>query len=194
MSETTHTIVGTRSEIMTRELEKFDPYSASVTVIDENHRMIHDGAYFELWRADATLGIGGVVDLLLAVPALTFPHLQDITLEASDAPVVLEMYEDTVTSADGTALPVFNKNRNSSNTPDTVVSVAPTITGVGTQIKRAAITSPAGSSIVFSQTKSGEWVLKPDTKYLVRVTNNSGAVIDFNITIGFYEPPEVIIA
>ena len=115
------------------------------------------------------------------VDAAEYVHDQD------SSAVVLEIYESTTTSADGTSLPVFNKNRNSSNTPGTVISVGPTITDVGTQIKRAAITSPSGSSVVFSQSKSGEWILKPATKYLVRITNNSGGAIDFNITIGFYE-------
>jgi len=165
----------------------FDPYAHAMTTIDENHRLIHDGFFFELWRGDTSLADAANLDLMLVVPAGTYPHLQDVSLESDGGVVTLAMYEGTTVSANGTSLPVFNKNRNSSNTNNTTLYYAPTITDVGTQFKHAAIVSDSQSSEIFSQSKAGEWVLAPATNYLIRVNNASGAARNINLQIGFYE-------
>ena len=165
---------------------KFDPYTHAVTVIDENHRMIHDGFFYEVQQSDAALGNGGDIEILFDVPADSFPHLQEIELSTDAGPIGFDFFEGTTTSAQGTAFGIVNKNRNSSNVAATVVTLAPTITDDGTQLKTSQIPS-ASVAELFSQSKGGEWVLKPSTQYLVRITNSSGGTASINITINFYE-------
>ena len=168
------------------EQRKFDPYSHSVTVIDENHRMIHDGFWYELFQEDLALANGASVEVLLSVPAGTFPHFQELELDTDGGPVRVFLYEGTTTSADGSELTWINKNRNSSNSPSTQVFVSPTITDDGTLLKRKAAPN-SGPLTVFNQSQGGEWVLQPSTKYLIRITNASGAAREVNITIAMYE-------
>ena len=175
-----------RSNPGDEEGRKFDPFSHSVTTIDENHRMIHDGFWFELFQEDVALLNGASVEVLLSVPAGTFPHFQELELDTDGGPVRVFLYENTVTSADGSELTWINKNRNSNNTPDTQVFVSPTITADGDLLKRKAAPN-SGPLTVFNQSQGGEWVLAPSTKYLIRITNASGATREVNITIALYE-------
>jgi hypothetical protein len=174
------------------EARKFDQFAHAVTTIEEVHRLTHDGMVFHSSAKVTGLADAGVYDLLVAVPAGAFPHFQRLQVTAGRGDIDLNVYEDTTTSADGTTVPVFNVNRNSARTPSSVVTHTPTVTGVGTLIHTQWIQptatgvgqSPAG---IVGETNGEEWVLKPSTKYLVRLTNNSGATIDFRYEMLFYE-------
>lgn len=173
------------------ELRKFDKFTHAVTIIQEQHRHSHDGFMYHASGKVAALGNGADQDFLLAVPALTFPHLQrfSISVEAGDVDILL--YEGTTTSDDGTPDGELNVNRNSANTPGSVLSLTPTVTGVGTLLHTSWI-PPTGAGVgssagVLDVTLGEEWVLKPSTKYLFRVTNNSGGSIDLRYEFVWYE-------
>ena len=175
-----------RRSIVDEDLRKFDPYAHAVTVIDENHRLIHDGMFFEVQQSDAALVNGGIVNILLDVPAGSFPHFQDLEISTDEGPIAFDLYEGTTVSANGVALGVANKNRNSSRTAELDLYFNPTITDDGTLLKSSQV-PVASVAELFSQKRSGEWVLAPSTLYLVRITNNSGQTASINITINFYE-------
>ena len=175
-----------RKSIEDEQLRQYDPLAHALTIIDENHRMIHDGFYYEVAQSDAALAAAAVVDLLLEVPAGAFPHFQELEVSTNGAPIAFDFFEGTSVSANGAELTVVNKNRNSSNTPEMNVYVGPTVTGTGTLLKSSQV-PVAEAGLLFSQNRGGEWILAPSTLYLVRITNNSGAVVSINVSIGFYE-------
>jgi hypothetical protein len=175
------------------EARKFDQFAHAVTTIEELHRLTHDGMVYHTSAKVLSLADAGVYDILIAVPAGTFPHFQRLQLTVGRGDVDIDMYEGTTTSADGTVVGSFNVNRNSTNTASTVTSHTPTITGDGTQIHTqwlAPTATGVGGSVpagIVGETNGEEWVLKPNTKYLIRVTNNSGATINFRYEMLFYE-------
>ena len=194
MSETTHTIVGTRSEIMVRELEKFDPGSQAVTVGSIEHRMVHEGRLFGITLPFAALASGASLDLLGVVPAGVAPNFRSWALSLSGGPGDVFLYEDAVVSDNGTLLTPLNHNRSSSRTPAMQLYQAPTVTSVGTPIVNQEYV-PAASNNQAGLGAAGsfeEWDLAPGKTYLFRYTNNDNGPVDGSASFSFYEPPEVI--
>lgn len=173
------------------ELRSWDRFAHARTVMDHEHRNIHEGMAFHATHRVTSLGNGANLWLLMACPAGCFPHITGLifTFEAGDIDIVT--FEGTTTSADGTVISSFNRNRNSSNTPDMVLTHTPTITDAGTQIHDRLV-PPTGSGVgnsegIISPNLGEEWILKPATKYLIRVTNNSGGTIKLTLESLWYE-------
>lgn len=172
------------------EAKSFDTFAYAMTNIDEPHRMIHDGFMYSIEHSQGNVANGASLDILLSVPAVTFPHLRQIGVRVEDTPCTLFFYEDVETSNDGSSLSVYNRNRNSSNTPSTVATVGPTVSDTGTELEQRLLPTSGGFFSVAGVAAEGfseEWVLKPDTKYLWRVTNNAGSAIDITVDILWYE-------
>jgi len=166
----------------------FDKYANALTVLDENHRMIHDGFMFTGWARDETVAIGAKFYMLLQVPAHTFPHLQIFEVNADGAPLVYDLHEGTTFSSAGTAVTMFNRNRNSSNAAKTVVTHSPTVTDEGTVIDLHYVPSTGvGQTGIIDQSTWGEFVLAPNTNYLIGIHNDSGQARDITMNIGLYE-------
>jgi len=172
------------------EAMKFDDYAHAVSVINTAHRHVHDGFFFHM-SGRTSLGIGATYNMLISVPAGCYPHFQDIIFNIGDSPGDIFVFEGTTTSADGTPVTAFNRNRNSANTPSLQVFHTPTITGDGSQIHDRYIVDNGGLGSnqigVYRSAQGEEWVLKPDTKYLVRYVNNSGNAIILGFEGAWYE-------
>ena len=173
------------------ELRSWDRFVHARTVVDHEHRMIHDGFAFHITHRVASLANGAALEGLISVPADSFPHLTGMLFTFGAGDVDIETFEGTTTSADGTAVTTFNRNRNSSITPAISVFHTPTITADGTQIHDRLV-PPTGNGVgnregVVSPNLGEEWILKPSTKYLVRVTNNSGGAIKLTMEMLWYE-------
>ena len=175
------------------EVRKFDAYAHAATTIDELHRLTHDGMVFHASGKVTGMVDANVDDFLIAIPAGTFPHFQRLRLFMGRGDVDIVVYEGATASADGSAIARNNTNRNSTNTPGVVLTSAPTITDVGTLVHTSWLTptsagqGQSGSTGIAGETNGEEWVLKPNTKYLIRVTNNSGATIDYAYEMLWYE-------
>lgn len=81
--------------------------------------------------------------------------------------------------------------RSSANTPYSTVTHTPTVTATGSVTLVNGRILPGGTS---PQTRVGggirqgvEWILAPNTKYLLRVTNGSGSTVAVNVGLEWYE-------
>jgi hypothetical protein len=170
----------------------FDLYANAYTVIAEPHRMSHDGFMFHASGKVTGLANAASADFLMVVPAGVYPHVQRVRLDVEAGEVDLVMYENVVTSDDGAAVTSFATNRNSANTPEALIYSAPTITDIGDLFHTRWVPptgAGVGSSIgvvdvnVFGE----EWLLAASNKYLFRITNNSGGVLDYAYEYVWYE-------
>jgi hypothetical protein len=172
-------------------LRSFDPYTHSMTVIQEPHRLAHDGMIFHATHKKDALANGASHDHLLRVPAGVYPHFNRLMFSVSAGDCDAYLYEGATVSADGTPETVYNTNRNSTNAAETLLFTDPTVTDPGTEIHHvwmpptgAGVGSSTGlSKVSFDE----EWLLKPSTDYLIRLTNNSGGAIDIWHEMLFYE-------
>jgi hypothetical protein len=175
------------------EKEKFDPISRGATSISALHRMTHEGFVYHTSGKLTGILDDGVTDILLVVPAYSYPHFQRFRISAGAGDIDMIAYEDTLASADGTPLTVFNTNRNSSNAPNLVVNIAPTVTDVGTAIATTwlvptvAGVGQQGTAGIVGESDGEEWILQPSTKYLIRITNSSGGTIAMLYEMLWYE-------
>lgn len=102
----------------------------------------------------------------------------------------MQMYEGATFSAAGTAVEMTNHNRNSTKVIPSGVTHTPTITGTGSQLNGPMFV-PGGKGGTSSGGTGGfaeEFILKPSTVYLLRVTNVSGVNQAISATVKGYVP------
>ena len=107
-----------------------------------------------------------------------------------DTAMRFQLYEDTTTSASGTAQTIRNRNRTSAAVPLSTIHKGPTVTGVGTLLCQERDGINGVSSRVGGESRAAhEWILKPSSKSLLRVTSLSGggATLNFAAAMRFYE-------
>jgi hypothetical protein len=149
-----------------------DEYSGAVNTIEQEHAKIHAGAGFNITGPLAIANIGGVAEMLAITPAFSYPHFRRFRIALDAGPLVIEMYEGTTYSDIGTPMPIANKNRNSPNLPKLAVYEAPTVTDDGERFDYVYVPASKKESALGSQGLD-EWILKPETVYLMRITNNT---------------------
>ena len=177
---------------MLRNINHVDDLTGAAVAIEELHHMVHEGFVFHGSGKVTGMVDANVDDFLIVTAANNIPHVQSFNLSFGSGDIDVQVYEGATASDDGTPESLFNTNRNSLITPDLVMNSAPTITGVGTLIHTGWVVptaagigqSPEG---ITAEGTGEEWILKPSTKYLVRITNNSGDTIDYRWEILFYE-------
>jgi len=137
-------------------------------IIDCFNQMAIDGELFTFYIEDTDLDIVDTKDTLI----VTGKNDVRISLElqAFGGQVVAEIYEDTVTSDNGTPVYVSAFNRNVTKRPDMKVFSAPTVVSLGEKfVSRRVLSYAQGNSAIVSSTSTGAFrTLKARTKYLFR--------------------------
>lgn len=121
------------------------------------------------------------LDVLLVTPPINTATI-DYRVSSTSA-FELTIYEDTVTTNDGTPLPRRNRSRPlARNRAEALTYHTPTITNVGTLLLNE-VSGILGGPI----REEDRWVLKPNSKYLIRMINRSGAAQSMSITVNWFE-------
>ena len=160
-----------------------DIASKGLKTITVPHSRIHGGvSYFHDSFID--LGAGASRQFILAVPdTATRIHFLSQTDFESESSVTFT--EGVSTDADGTAITEFNRDRNSSNTAEMVLTHTPTNPAGGTVLSN----SRKGSGKQTGGTQRGvfELILKQNTKYLINITNHAATASLTSWLFGWYE-------
>lgn len=152
--------------------------------ISSVHQNVHDGITFV---TSYEFTSASTVDILISVGANKSLHIGgNINVSAASS---IAVYEGTTVSDNGTALDVYNKNRNGSDSQDPSLFHTPTITLVGTKLYGAYIPGGKGGNALGgsdggSPRDGSELILAKSTLYLIRVTGTS---IDGSVNLEFYE-------
>jgi len=173
-------------------LRLYDPYTHSLTVIQEPHRLAHDGMVFNVTGKLTGLIDTGTQDLLIQTGG-AYMHLHRFLIALGAGDIDIVTYEGTTHSSAGTPLVVHNTNRNSTNASLASLSYTPTVTTTGTLVHRKWIVptatgiGPRPDTGISDLANGEEWILKPQTSYLIRITNNSGGTISLAFDFLWYE-------
>jgi hypothetical protein len=126
------------------------------------------------------------INIVLASPSGVFPHLTVEAMCLGNAE--LYIYEGASTTG-GTAFTPINRNRNYavSNPSQIAMVINPTVTSVGTEIDAQIIPGGSGKKSGGGTAGSLEYVLKPLTNYLFRLTNVNGTSHAASMTLEWYE-------
>lgn len=162
---------------------------APLIMVDVNHQRNHDGRAFYAYKVypdSAKLAANASIDIAMAAPSGVFPHVTVDGLCLGDAE--LYIYEGSTTSG-GTALTPVNRNRNYavSNVSQVAMVVAPTVSNVGVELDAQIIPGGVGKKAGGGTAGSLEYVLKPLTTYLFRLTNVNGTEHAAYLTLEWYE-------
>lgn len=163
-----------------------DRVTNALISIDTVHARVHEGVLYVANRYSASLADDASITLLLR-PNGAYVHLRAVGVCGGDAELFLS--EGPTVSGNGTEVSTFNKNRVSANVATMEVFHTPTLSADGTELLTQLLAG--GSGIFLSPgAQSGfeqEWVLDPDTDYVVRLTNVSGSNQPAELQLDFYE-------
>lgn len=162
---------------------------APIITVDVNHQRNHDGRAFFAYKLapdSAPLGANASIDIVMASPAGVFPHLTIEAMCLGDAE--LYIYEGTATTG-GTSFTPINRNRNYavSNQSQVAMVINPTVTSLGAEIDAQILPGGSGKKSGGGTAGSLEYVLKPLTNYLFRLTNVNGTSHAAFMTLEWYE-------
>lgn len=165
----------------------FDATTGAALVMETVHHEVHEGEMFHAAYTNGSVANGANLDLQLTTGAKEAHTTWEVF---AGGQVTVSLYEAPTTSG-GTAVTAYNLKRSSTNTPTGAVAHTPTVTATGTVTLVNGRILPGGNS---PQTRVGggirsgaEWILKPATKYLMRVNNSSGSTIAVNCVLEWYE-------
>lgn len=150
---------------------------------------VKSGLQFEASGYNATVAAGTNFDVEFNTGSKRV-IIKDRQVSFTGAGVTINVYEAPTTSG-GTAGTVYNLNR--INPVATTVShkIAPTVSAPGTQIGATAYglggTGVGPTEVSSFAAPDVERVLKPNTKYLLRITNNDAAAQKIAAYITWYE-------
>lgn len=152
--------------------------------VDVNHLRLHEGRAYYAYRVESSLAVNGHLDIAIAWPSGTLPHAVFNYQCGGDSRFFV--YESPTTSG-GTALTIHRRNRALNTTSTGAAVYAPTVSSLGTEIFAEIITSGQGGTGAGGGGFTYEYVLKPLTTYLFRLTNINSQAHIAELLIEWYE-------
>jgi len=184
------------------ERTKFDPLSRSVSMITEEHRMVHEGFFFYCYAA--ILGLANDAHKYMVIRTGDVPpHFKGIDIQASQGGVNFTLYERAETSPQfdpldlsPNAVPIVVNNANflsgnvSGLRPYTMDEPPPwSPLGEHKGTLQLPVQSAAAKGSVTGDTKVPEVVMQANRDYLIDVHNDPAATgaVDVFIQFSHYE-------
>ena len=159
--------------------------AGSLVNMNTLHHKTHRGLFFYYNTYDLALAASGNLDMLLITgDKQAHIRVKSVLLEGDG---LFTLYQGTTVSNNGTALTATNANLNSSNTPEVLAYAGPTVTGVGTLLGGDFVKVGNNSVLGNFDIDSDLLILRPNTNYLLRLTNRGSGATEALITLGFYE-------
>lgn len=166
---------------------------ADSVVMDYSHYMVHDGQMYNASYVNLTVTASSFYEVLMVTGAKE-PHINiGVDFGAAGRAWLYGdvTYTSDTTTSYGTALTIMNMKRSSTNTPDMTMYIAgstPSWTASTLLYDESFGAATNKSNPVGGGVRQGtEWVLKPNTKYLLRLTNISAATASASFQAQFYE-------
>lgn len=154
-------------------------------IVDVNHLRLHEGrAYYiyKMYPYATGLAAGASINIAIAWPSGVTPHL--VIEYESPGESEFYLYEEPTTSG-GTAMTINRRNRNILTASSGAAVLDPTVSATGTEIFAEFV--PAGNKGGGGATYTFEYVLKPLTTYLLRLTNVNSQAHPANLRVEWYE-------
>lgn len=158
--------------------------SDSLPTIDVNHLRLHEGRAYYVYKFfpfAAGLASAASINIAVAWPAGIQPHA--VFSYESSGPAEFFVYEEPTTSG-GTAMTIYRRNRVLTASSSGAAVLAPTVSSTGTEIYAEFV--PAGKAAGCGD-HTFEFVLKPLTTYLFRLTNVDNKANPAELRIEWYE-------
>lgn len=166
-----------------------EAFTGALSVIDNDHRYIHEGKAFSVRGNTGALTAGsGVYYITFRTPIATsgkYMHLRPVLISSTANLLLLEIHEGSVVGSLGSAVIPSNLNRNSDNPAKSLVYAGSGTVTDGTQIAQWCVGSGggAGSNAGGGSGAAMERVARPDTVYTVKIS----AIGSVTATTGYFD-------
>jgi hypothetical protein len=163
-----------------------DDVTSAISILEYGHHEIHDGNHY-LIDNFLDLANNQVYDIILNVPdvAKRVHLVYEYYYEREGS---FELWEGVTTDADGTLIPNYNNDRDSSSTAGLIITHTPTNPSTGSASLLINQWIGSGRGIGGTRRADQEKILKRNTKYLIRATNRAlGSENLFNYQLDWYE-------
>lgn len=150
---------------------------------------VHYGFMYHCSAIDAALANDANLDMMITTPSDDYIHM---VIEAAAGGLSELRFYEGVTATGGNTETVYNLKRTSSRVWGGAMVTGPTVSDLGAllsvQVMPGGVKNQAvGGSAAFDL----EWVCKASTKYLVRLTNRSGAATRASIGCNHYSSAQI---
>ena len=168
-------------------------FQGAPVVIDSEHHEIHCGdSYTTHFLKDVPNA--GTSEVLIVVPTETgtgqsLKRYHAVITASSESEADYEFYESPTVTDNGTALGVYNRERDSSLTSGLSIYHTPTTSADGTNIDGDHWGSGRGSG--GGGERRNEWVLGNGKTYLIRITNSTTTANHCVIRVDHYVHPGI---
>jgi hypothetical protein len=159
-----------------------DASTNAVTQIDYEHHETHGGSHYYICNHQE-FSNAEVVDFTVITPDTAKWTHMTFMIEGTGATSV-DIREDAAVDVAGTAVASFNNNRNSVNTTGMTIRVGDTFTDEGDLISSSY--SGANKQAGFVD-RNKEIVMKQNSVYIFRITNETAQVNEVNYCAEWYE-------
>lgn len=169
-------------------VDQVESTTNSLKIIDYSHAELHNGDHY-IKRSYEVLAKAGVKELLIVTPDTTRWCHMLIGIDNIDSSIVVEMFEGVTTSADGTLANSRNRNRTFTDNNTTLIYEDPTVTAGDTpaNIIQDGYFGAGKNSGGGGVRDSEEVLLKQNTKYLIRITEQNIVATVINWSFDWYE-------
>ena len=147
----------------------YDKTTLAVTTIDYEHHEIHEGKHFKggYGVSDDSLQTDDIVSILFTTSDTNIWAHWSLTATATGY-AKIELYENPTITASGTSVTIWNRNRNSSNSPTVILSHSPTTSGSGTKMVTKMIGGTGFKTTIGDEHRGhSEFILKQNEQYMV---------------------------
>src|SRR3972149_4997883 len=158
---------------------------SNVPIITQEHNLIHGGRLFSAQISSAALAAAGTLLMEMIVPAGIEVHVKPVAFYNSLAGR-FELLEAPPKTDGNSAIPILNKKRNAVIASNVILWSNPSAISAGTVLDDLYFTTLFGSNVAVNAVDQ-EWILKPSTKYLFRLTNNGGVASTAFVKLNWYE-------
>lgn len=160
-----------------------DNLTSALIAMDHSHHEIHEGDSFSVYDVNDITGSGNRT-LTIYTPDASMGYVHLIFDVETEVEANFELYEGSILSNNGTSITAYNRNRTSGNTAFTIVEYTPTIVSLGTLLAERHWGS--GRGVGGSDRGTDEWILKSNTRYLIRVTNSVVTANHYSMKLVWY--------
>lgn len=151
--------------------------------VNHQNAYVHDGVSFSFSGTFALPSLG--VTYFLGRTFETHAHLQDFSIGTDSAPVMVELFEAPTITTVGTLAASVNRNRESQNQAGVLVYTGAAVSSDGL---RLLVTKLLGTqNDVVAREIEGEWLLKRNTDYIFKITNQSNQAANMRASFNWVE-------
>ena len=159
------------------------------TSIPELNSGVHEGVAFSITSYNTALANAGTL-VMFGMTGVKEVHFLGVDFTTNAGGWLIELYEAPTITANGTLQTPINLNFESTNTNGMTLYSGGTVSANGTlKLSKHLHSVGTGSAnrVDTSGSLSSGMILKKNTSYMFRITNNSGATNPYEVTLEWVE-------